>query len=118
MTNMTDSAQLLNPMRDDSTPDGVHMWLMEAGTTLPADCPVSSAHFIVEPSAATETDVHDVVEVWTVLSGRGTVLAGSARKEICQGQSIFFPSRVDHQLVNESDAPVEVFSIWWMRATQ
>jgi mannose-6-phosphate isomerase-like protein (cupin superfamily) len=109
-------AQTLSPVRDDSMPAGVRMWVMEPGTTLPTDCPVSSARFVVDPGASTEVDIHDVVEVWTVTAGRGTVLTGGTSRELTVNESIFFPTRVDHQLVNSSDAPVEVFSVWWRRA--
>jgi mannose-6-phosphate isomerase-like protein (cupin superfamily) len=49
-------------------------------------------------------------------SASATVWSGETDKELGVSESIFFPSRVDHQMVNTSEAPVEVVSIWWRRA--
>jgi mannose-6-phosphate isomerase-like protein (cupin superfamily) len=105
----------LKPEPELSVPEGVAMWMLEKGKTLPADCPVSAARFVVEPGATTDLDVHEVVEVWTVMSGSGTLLSADRRMRISTGDSTFFASNVPHQLVNDGDMPVEVFSIWWSR---
>jgi uncharacterized RmlC-like cupin family protein len=104
---------LSRPARDDDTPPGVSMWTAAPGDALPARCPVYSARFVVEPGAATELDVHDVMEAWTVVSGAGVVVSQGTRHPVVAGDVIHFPGRVDHLLRNESDAPVEVVSFWW-----
>lgn len=113
MPNETSEALVSRPGQDDGTPRGVSMWTAAPGATLPADCPVHAARFVVEPGAATEVDVHDVAEVWTVVAGAGVLESQGTRRPIGVGDVVSFPSRVDHLVVNESDAPIEVVSFWW-----
>ena len=104
---------VVRPAEDGETPPGVSMWTASPGKELPARCPVHSARFVVEPGAATDVDVHDVLEAWTVVSGTGVLVSQGARHALSAGDVVHFPSRIDHLLVNESDAPIEVVSFWW-----
>jgi quercetin dioxygenase-like cupin family protein len=116
---VTESARVplrLTPEPDPSTPPGVAMWLLERGKALPGHCPVSAARFSVQPGAESELDVHEVVEVWTVTSGRGVILSGDREVEVTEGDSVFFDRNVPHLLRNRGTDPVAVFSIWWSKA--
>lgn len=118
MTNPHARPRQLTAVPEAGTPEGVEMWTQEPGAGLPQDCPVSSGRFTVAPGAVTDVDVHDVVEVWTVTSGQGTVLSQDRRMQLGRGESVFFPSRVDHRMANETDEPVEVFTFWWSRGAR
>lgn len=100
---------------DGDTPVGVAMWVLEKGKQLPGHCPVSAARFTVQPGARSELDVHEVVEVWTVMRGRGTIISGAERITAVTGDSVYFDSNVPHQLVNSTTEPIDVFSVWWSK---
>lgn len=96
-----DSGMVVEEVDRDATP-GLAKW------------PFKAARFEVPPGSTTELDVHDVVELWMVRSGHGTVRSGSEVFDISPGEMVFFASRVTHQITNTSTGPLRLFSAWWM----
>ncbi|HEY7482843.1 MAG TPA: cupin domain-containing protein [Streptosporangiaceae bacterium] len=82
-------------------------------TPSPAGWPFKASRFEVPPGSTTELDVHDVVELWMVRAGRGTVASGTDVFDVGAGEMVFFPSRVSHQITNTGTDVLRLFSVWW-----
>lgn len=75
--------------------------------------PFTAARFEVPPGATTELDVHDVVELWMVRSGTGTVVSGEETVDVSPGAMVYFASRVPHRITNTGSDQLRLFSVWW-----
>jgi mannose-6-phosphate isomerase-like protein (cupin superfamily) len=75
--------------------------------------PFTAARFEVPPGATTELDVHDVVELWLVRTGTGTVVSGDTTMDVEPGSMVYFATRVPHQVTNTGDDQLRLFSVWW-----
>jgi mannose-6-phosphate isomerase-like protein (cupin superfamily) len=75
--------------------------------------PFTAARFAVPPGATTELDQHDVVELWMVRAGTGTIASGDSTMDVAPGSMVFFPSRVPHRITNTGPDQLELFSAWW-----
>lgn len=75
--------------------------------------PFRASRFTVAPGGRTPPDTHDVAECWFVASGEGRLLYDSEELTLRQGDMIVFTPKRTHQVFNESDQPLTVFSTWW-----
>lgn len=75
--------------------------------------PFTAARFEVPPGATSELDVHDVVELWMVRSGTGTVVSGDTTMDLAPGAMVYFATRVPHQVTNTGTDQLRLFSVWW-----
>lgn len=75
--------------------------------------PFSSSMVIVPPGAATDVDVHDVVETWFVGSGEGAVEYAGEEHLVHAGDAFHFATRRPHRVRSIGSAPLLVFSVWW-----
>ncbi|MGL5858935.1 MAG: cupin domain-containing protein [Angustibacter sp.] len=76
--------------------------------------PFRMSSWAVDPGGWSEWDVHDVLEVWLVASGTGTVLRGAdTPTPVRAGDAVFMPSQVRHRMHNDGRTRIELFSIWW-----
>jgi mannose-6-phosphate isomerase-like protein (cupin superfamily) len=75
--------------------------------------PFTAARFEVPPGVTTELDVHDVVELWMVRSGTGTVVSGDTTMDVAPGAMVYFASRVPHRITNTGTDQLRLFSVWW-----
>lgn len=92
------------------------MVIEEAGPPAAAPWPFTAARFEVPPGATSELDVHDVVELWMVRTGTGTVVSGDTTVPIAPGSMVYFASRVPHQVTNTGTDRLRLFSVWWRGA--
>lgn len=97
-----------NPERYDSG-----MVVEEAASPPGTGWPFTAARFEVPPGATTELDVHDVVELWMVRSGTGTVVSGEETFDVAPGAMVYFASRVPHRITNTGSDQLRLFSVWW-----
>lgn len=96
------------PERHDSG-----MVMEEADSPAATRWPFTAARFEVPPGATTDLDEHDVVELWMVRSGTGTVVSGDTTMDVSPGSMVYFASRVPHRITNTGDDQLRLFSLWW-----
>jgi mannose-6-phosphate isomerase-like protein (cupin superfamily) len=65
------------------------------------------------PGLWTDWDQHDVLEVWLVAGGSGTVWREDDPTAVSVGDAVFMPSRTRHRLHNDGTEPMRLFSVWW-----
>ncbi|WP_219469022.1 cupin domain-containing protein [Nonomuraea rhizosphaerae] len=77
--------------------------------------PFSSSLFTVPQGAITDPDQHEVVEMWFIHRGAGTLLSGGEELPVKAGDTVLLRSQVPHQVRNTGTELLEVLSIWWRR---
>ncbi|MFE5943001.1 cupin domain-containing protein [Streptomyces sp. NPDC056480] len=91
-------------------PDGITLREHDL-TGVPA--PFSSSVFVVPPGAATDVDVHGVVETWFIGAGEGHVEYAGDAYPVRTGDSFHFATRERHRVRNSGTGALTVFSVWW-----
>jgi mannose-6-phosphate isomerase-like protein (cupin superfamily) len=87
-----------------------------AALPLPANnpAPFDVARWSIAPGTSNDLDVHISREVWLVASGRGTVTwADRSTTTIETGDAMAFETQVPHQVRNDGEIPLTVFSVYW-----
>ena len=69
--------------------------------------------FEVHPHRISTPHRHVSEEVWMVRSGVGRALIGGETRMLTPGQVISVGSCLEHSIINESDFPLVIISMWW-----
>ncbi|UWE13001.1 cupin domain-containing protein [Actinacidiphila bryophytorum] len=77
------------------------------------DSPFRGAWCVLRPGDVSELHSHHDREIFIVMSGRGTVLAGGSRQEVAAGDLAYITPDVEHSVVNEHDEDFAYYAIWW-----
>ncbi|WUH91711.1 cupin domain-containing protein [Streptomyces sp. NBC_00433] len=80
------------------------------------DSPFRGAWCVLRPGDISELHAHHDREIFIVMSGRGTVVAGGRRQEVAAGDLAYIRPDVEHSVVNEHDEDFAYYAIWWDRA--
>ena len=80
---------------------------------LPGELPFRYSRFVVAPGNTSRLDQHEVLEVWVVLSGNGTLRVGGIESRVTAGDVVHFRPMRSHQVTNDGPGNLEVFSFWW-----
>jgi mannose-6-phosphate isomerase-like protein (cupin superfamily) len=82
---------------------------------LDAPAPFEIARWSVAPGTANDLDCHRSREIWLVISGTGVVTFADRTVRIQSGDAIAFESRTSHQVYNDGDQDLQVFSAYWLQ---
>lgn len=75
--------------------------------------PFKASRWRLRPGELTNWDQHDVLELWLVAAGTGSVWRGEHETVVGPGDAVLFPSRVKHRLHNTGSTTMSLFSVWW-----
>lgn len=75
--------------------------------------PFKGSRFTVEPGGTSPVDTHQVQEIWMVAAGRGELSYDGRSFRVEPGDVVHFEAMKPHQLHNDGDATLVVFSVWW-----
>jgi|GEM_PF-1298192 len=75
--------------------------------------PFKSSRFTVAPGCTSPVDQHDVREMWMIASGQGLLIHAGKEVAVSPGSICFFDSQEPHEVTNEGEIDLLVFSIWW-----
>lgn len=76
--------------------------------------PFKMSKWVLKSGLKSPVDVHDVKEYWLISEGRGIINYNDEELiKIEKGDFIFMDSRKSHQVENNGDKDLVVFSIWW-----
>src|SRR5690348_10503718 len=78
--------------------------------------PFQAMWYTVPPDSSSPRDCHPEVELSLVVSGTATVEAGGGTAEVPPGSAFLLDSGEPHVVHNRADAPLVVFSAYWMPA--
>lgn len=91
---------------------------VEVGTMpYPRDTPApfEVARWSVAPGTANDLDRHRSREVWLVIAGTGLVTFADQTLRIHPGDALAFETEVPHQVYNDGEESLRVFSAYWLR---
>lgn len=92
---------------------GMRVSEMDIQSMIPAGAPFKGSYWTVEPGGSSPEDVHSVHEMWLVASGRGELLCGGRPVRVEAGDVLYFEPHQTHEVRNDGDAALAVFSVWW-----
>jgi quercetin dioxygenase-like cupin family protein len=92
---------------------GMRVSEFDLPAVVPSDVPFKGSYWTVEPGGSSPEDVHSVHEMWLVASGQGELLYGGRRMRVKAGDVVYFEPHQTHEVHNDGDAALAVFSVWW-----
>lgn len=78
-----------------------------------AKIPFKATYFQVLPGCETPLDYHQEEETWIVLQGKGLLRYEGTSYCISVQDTFYFASFKKHQVLNSSDEPLLICSIYW-----
>lgn len=97
----------------DVRPSGAFLGIFNLPRQSIPVAPFTVARFVVPAGISSSPDKHEVREMWVVVRGAGRLVLDGEERPLSTGDVVYFESERTHQLVNDSDQPVELVSIWW-----
>ncbi|MFE2970164.1 cupin domain-containing protein [Streptomyces sp. NPDC059340] len=80
--------------------------------------PFKASRWHLAPGELSNWDQHQVLEVWMVATGTGSVWREEQETPVQPGDVILMPSQVRHRLHNTGTNPMMLFSVWWPAPAQ
>ena len=75
--------------------------------------PFQASRWTVEPGCGSPVDSHSVHEIWLVARGSGELHYGGATHRVAAKDIVYFQPPEPHQVFNDGEEMLEIFSIWW-----
>jgi quercetin dioxygenase-like cupin family protein len=75
--------------------------------------PFEGAYAIVRPGTATTPHSHHEYEMFIAVKGKAVLESRGRREPLHAGDVVHFQPGQEHQVINESSADFEFFSVWW-----
>ena len=76
--------------------------------------PFQASRFTVAPNSSTPVaESHDPNEIWVIIEGKGKLVYDKQEMQISEDNFVYFKPNKAHQLINDGDRTMVVFSIWW-----
>jgi mannose-6-phosphate isomerase-like protein (cupin superfamily) len=66
----------------------------------------------LQPGEAIGMEVHDGDQIIYVVEGKGLVLLDDSKQDVEKGWVVFVPAGVRHNVVNNDDEPMKLFTIY------
>lgn len=96
-----------------STPSGPVEGICFAEVDGRSVAPFRASRWSVRPGEWSNWDRHDVLEIWMVAAGTGSVWREEHETIVGPGDVVFMPRQVAHRLHNTGSATMSLFSVWW-----
>lgn len=97
--------------RDRLGPDNNHSQRLVPWQALNA--PFEGAWCVIEPGASSVRHAHHEYEIFIAVSGEAALESEGERTTFRAGDVVHFPPFADHQVINESAAAFEMYTVWW-----
>lgn len=98
--------------RDDLKPDnGLRAQRLMPWPALNA--PFEGSWCVVAPGVSSGPHAHHEYEIWIALSGSSHISCDGEKVPFVAGDIAHFTPGSMHQVVNDGDAPFEMYSVWW-----
>lgn len=79
----------------------------------PLNAPFEGAWSVVVPGTATDAHSHHEYEMFVAVAGSAILESDGERSPFAEGDVAYLNPGSYHQVINESDANFEFYSIWW-----
>jgi quercetin dioxygenase-like cupin family protein len=94
----------------------VHEYGVESQRLLPwsaLNAPFEGAYAVIRPGTSTTPHSHHEYEVFVATAGEALLESDGRRERFVAGDVVHFKPGVTHQVINDSQADFEMFSVWW-----
>lgn len=75
--------------------------------------PFRASIFTVPAGSSSPRDEHDVRECWVVLAGTGVLTTDVGEQWLEPNTVTYFASNQPHEVRNDGQTPLRIFSVWW-----
>jgi len=77
------------------------------------NAPFEGAWCLIAPGTATTPHSHHEYEIFIAISGAAVIESEGERTSFNAGDVAFMTPGENHQVINESDADFQMYSVWW-----
>ncbi len=77
------------------------------------NAPFEGAWAVIEPGSATTPHSHHEYEMFIATAGEAVLQVGEERSPFVAGDVAYMTPGQTHQVINESDADFQMYSVWW-----
>jgi mannose-6-phosphate isomerase-like protein (cupin superfamily) len=77
------------------------------------NAPFEGAWCLVQPGSASGPHGHHEYEIWIAMTGNAKIICDGVEKPFVAGDIAHFTPGSVHQVVNDSDADFQMYSVWW-----
>jgi quercetin dioxygenase-like cupin family protein len=75
--------------------------------------PFQASRFTVDPDCSSPAEKHEVHEMWFISEGKGKLFYDKQEMQIKQNDFFYFEPNKTHQVMNDSNEMMVIFSLWW-----
>ncbi|MCW6006000.1 cupin domain-containing protein [Micromonospora sp. CPCC 205371] len=79
----------------------------------PVNAPFAGAWCTVPPGGASAAHEHHEYEIFIGISGQAELVGGERRSPFGAGDIAHLPPHLNHQVINQGDAPFTYYAVWW-----
>lgn len=80
---------------------------------LELNAPFESSWCVIAPGTASTPHEHHEYEIFIALKGEAYIVCDGKKTLFTEGDTVYFPPFTEHCVVNNSNVPFEMYSIWW-----
>ncbi|MCS3769219.1 mannose-6-phosphate isomerase-like protein (cupin superfamily) [Aeromonas hydrophila] len=77
------------------------------------NAPFESSWCVISPGTSSTPHEHHEYEIFVAIKGNAYILCDGVKTLFTAGDTVQFPPFTKHSVINESNEPFEMYSIWW-----
>lgn len=77
------------------------------------NAPFEGSWCVINAHTSSSLHAHHEYEIFIALKGNAFILSENNKTAFNAGDIVHFPPNLQHSVINESDEPFEMYSIWW-----
>lgn len=104
--------EIRNLDRDNLRPDN-HLMAQRLMPWPVLNAPFEGSWCVVHPGAASGPHGHHEYEIWIAMTGKAKIICDGEEKPFTAGDIAHFTPGSVHQVINDSDADFQMYSLWW-----
>jgi mannose-6-phosphate isomerase-like protein (cupin superfamily) len=104
--------EIRNLDRDNLRPDN-HLLAQRLMPWPVLNAPFEGSWCLVQPGSASGPHGHHEYEIWIAMTGSAKIICDGAEKPFVAGDIVHFTPGSVHQVINDSDADFQMYSVWW-----
>jgi len=104
--------EIRNLDRDNLRPDN-HLLAQRLMPWPVLNAPFEGSWCLVQPGSASGPHGHHEYEIWIAMTGAATIICDGEQRPFVAGDIVHFTPGSVHQVINDSDADFQMYSVWW-----
>lgn len=104
--------EIRNLDRENLRPDN-HLMAQRLMPWPVLNAPFEGSWCVVRPGSASGPHGHHEYEIWIAMTGKAKIICDGEEKSFAAGDIAHFTPGSVHQVINDSDADFQMYSVWW-----